>query len=123
MKKFALVALALVAVLPVFAHAQLGNIENIVEAIGRLVELATPIVVGIALLVFFWGLVKFIFASGDGDAKEQGKNLMIGGIIALFVIVSIVGIIRFIGSAVGVDQGGTLPVPGVEDGTGGNIKR
>ncbi len=115
MKKLALVALAAVAVLPVFAHAQLGNIENIVEAIGRLVELATPIVVGIALLVFFWGLVKFIFASGDGEAKEQGKNLMIGGIIALFVIVSIVGIIRFIGSAVGVDQGGNLPVPGVEN--------
>ena len=114
MKRIGLIALGAVAILPAFAHAQLGNVENIVDAIVRLVDLATPIVVGIALLVFFWGLVKFIFASGNEDAKEQGKNLMIGGIIALFVIVSIVGIIRWIGDAVGVDQGGTLPVPGVE---------
>ena len=112
MKKVGLIVLGAAAILPAFAHAQLGNVENIVEAIGRLVDLATPIVVGIALLVFFWGLVKFL--ASDGEDKDKGKNLMIGGVIALFVIVSIVGIIRWIGDAVGVDQGGNLPVPGVE---------
>ena len=118
MKRIGLIALASVAILPAFAHAQLGNVENIIEQIGNLVNLATPIVVGIALLVFFWGLVKFL--ASDGEDKEKGKNLMIGGIIALFVIVSIVGIIRWIGDAVDIDQGGTLPVPGVDDTAGGN---
>lgn len=114
MKRFGLISLAALALLPACAHAQLGNVENIVEAIGRLVDLATPIVVGIALLVFFWGLVKFIFASGNEDAKEQGKNLMIGGIIALFVIVSIAGILQWIGEAVGIGEGDPLNVPEVE---------
>lgn len=120
MKKFSIAAVAALAFIPGFVFAAigdggLGNIENLVEAIGRIVDLATPIVVGIALLVFFWGLVKFIFAQGNEDAKEQGKRLMIGGVIALFVIVSVVGIINFIGDAIGVDQGGSLPVPTVEN--------
>jgi hypothetical protein len=40
---------------------------------------------------------------------------MIWSVVALFVMVSIVGIINFIGNAVGVNQGGSLPVPTVEN--------
>ncbi len=54
------------------------------------------VLVAVGLLVFFWGLVKFIFRV-DGDEKviESGKKLMVWGIIALFVMVSVWGIIRF----------------------------
>lgn len=100
--------------LPAIASAQLGNVENLLEAIGRLVSLATPIVVGLALIAFFWGLVKYIFSAGEEDSKKEGIRLMIGGVIAIFVIVSLVGIIKFIGNAVGVGQGGKLDVPKVE---------
>jgi heme/copper-type cytochrome/quinol oxidase subunit 2 len=98
-----------------FAFAQLGNVENIVQSIGNLVNLATPIVVGLALLAFFWGLVKFIFSADDEEARKGAKSLMIWSVVALFVMVSIVGIINFIGNAVGVNQGGSLPVPTVEN--------
>ncbi len=94
------------------ANPELGNLETLLKAIGKLVSLATPIVIGLALLAFFWGLVKFIFASSDDD-KKSGKSFMIGGIIALFVMVAIVGIIKFIASAFDVETGGTLPTPGV----------
>ncbi|MDQ5927866.1 MAG: hypothetical protein QG633_304 [Patescibacteria group bacterium] len=104
--------------LPVLVFAQntdpkLGNLETLLESIGDLINLATPIVIGLALLAFFWGLVKFIFASSDDD-KKSGKSFMIGGIIALFVMIAIVGIVKFIASAFGVETGGDLPVPGVE---------
>lgn len=107
--------------LPVLAFAatsgsdpDLGNVTTLLTSIGKLVNLATPIVIGLALLAFFWGLVKFIFASSDDD-KKSGKSFMIGGIIALFVMVAIVGIIKFIASAFDVETGGSLPVPGVEE--------
>lgn len=115
MKKSWKVLALLSAVTPAFAFAQLGNIENIVEAIGNLVKLATPIVVGLALLAFFWGLVKFIFSQGDEGSRKEAKGLMIWSVVALFIMISIVGIINFIGNALDIDQGGTLPVPGVED--------
>lgn len=114
---------ASVYLLPVLAFAannnsgpELDNLTTLLESIGKLVNLATPIVIGLALLAFFWGLVKFIFAASDDD-KKSGKSFMIGGIIALFVMIAIVGIIKFIASAFGVegDLGGTLPVPTVEE--------
>lgn len=108
-------ALAVLSALtPVLAFAQLGNVENIVESIGNLIKLATPIVVGLALLAFFWGLVKFIFSAGDEDARKDAKHLMIWSVIALFIMISIVGIINFIGNALDIDQGGELDVPTVE---------
>ncbi|MCI0619847.1 pilin [Candidatus Wolfebacteria bacterium] len=103
------------ALLPVATvHAQLGNIEDIVDGIGRIVSLLTPIVVGIALLAFFWGLAKFIFSAGDEEARKAGKQIMIYGIIALFIMISIWGIVRFIGDALDIDpERNPGAVPGV----------
>jgi len=61
-----------------------------------------------ALLFFFWGVAKYILASGDEDAKIQGRRIIIVGIIALFVISAIGGILYFIGGELGIplDSGG-----------------
>ncbi len=97
MKKFAIFALLAA---PSFAFAQqLTGIQNLLVSIGRLVDLALPIVVGLALLGFFWGLVTFIWGGGD---KEKAKSLMGWSILALFVMVSIWGIINFIGGSLGI---------------------
>jgi hypothetical protein len=114
MKKTAVILAGAMTFVPLFAFAQLGNVENIVESIGNLVSLATPIVVGLALLAFFWGLVKFIFSAGDEEARKGAKSLMIWSVIALFVMISIVGIINFIGNALDINQGGSLDVPEVQ---------
>ncbi|MBI2673723.1 MAG: hypothetical protein HYX23_00360 [Candidatus Zambryskibacteria bacterium] len=111
MKKVIPIALALAPAL-VFAQS-LSNIQTLVQSIGRLVNLALPIVVGIALLAFFWGLVKFIFAQGDETAKADAKKIMLWGLIALFVMISVWGLVRFIGTALGVNQGDTIIVPTV----------
>ncbi|PIP55933.1 MAG: hypothetical protein CO183_01230 [Candidatus Zambryskibacteria bacterium CG_4_9_14_3_um_filter_42_9] len=83
----------------VFAAEFLDNVKDLITAFGNIVSTAIPIVVGLALLIFFWGLVKFIFAQGSEDAKEQGKRIMIWGTIALFVMVSIWGIVAFMQEA------------------------
>ena len=106
--------LGLFAALPLLASAQtLGNIETFIESVGRLVGILLPIVVAIALLVFFWGLVKFIFAQGNEEAKADAKKIMLWGLIALFVMVSVWGLVEFIGNALGVGQGDTIIVPTV----------
>ncbi len=61
-----------------------------------LAETAIPVVAGLALVVFFWGLAKFILHSGDEKGREEGKEVMKWGIIALFVLVSIWGIVFFL---------------------------
>ena len=108
------VIFATLALAPAFAFAQtLGNIEILVKSIGNLVGLALPIVVAIALLAFFWGLVKYIFAQGNEESKADAKKIMLWGVIALFVMVSVWGLVRFIGNALGIGQGDTIIVPKV----------
>jgi len=85
------------------------NIKGLIEAVGGLINPLIAILVGLALLVFFWGLAKFIFrAGGDTKAVEEGKTLMIWGLIALFVMVSVWGIISFIQNAF-LPGGGSTP--------------
>lgn len=107
------VILAAALLSPAVAFAQtLGNLETLLRSIGRLIDIALPIIVAIALLAFFWGLVKFIFAGADED-KAAGKRLMIWGIVALFVMVSVWGLVRFVGGALSIEQGGTINLPEV----------
>jgi hypothetical protein len=108
MKKIIIAALALT---PAFTFAQeLGNLNNLLNSFGGLVDLALPIVMALALLAFFWGLVKFIFAAGDEGAKDEGKRIMIWGLVALFVMVSVWGLVRFIGDALDINPVGSPEV-------------
>ena len=70
--------------------------------------------VGIALLGFFWGLAMFIFSAGAGDEgkRAEARSIMIYGVIALFVMVSVWGLVGFLGNTVGITPGqtsGTIP--------------
>jgi len=80
-------------VFPAIALAQINTVKDLLTAITSLIALLIPLAYGLALLFFLWGIAKFIFKAGDEKAKEEGKRLMIWGIVGLFVITSIWGII------------------------------
>src|SRR3989338_305331 len=88
---------------PFIVSAQSNGIRGLIRDTGFLITLLIPVVVGFALLSFFWGLVRFIFhVGGDEKAVEEGKRIMTWGLIALFVMISVWGIIAFV-------QGELLP--------------
>ena len=112
MKKVFTLAITLGAPLFAFA-ADLGNIDSLVVAIGGIVSKLIPIAFAIGLLFFFWGLAQYILSSGNEETKAQGRNMMIWGVIALFVMASVWGLVAFIGNALGIDQTDTIQVPKV----------
>ncbi|GIW68115.1 MAG: hypothetical protein KatS3mg099_063 [Candidatus Parcubacteria bacterium] len=103
---------ALVATaLPVAASAQQLQEygESLLGQLGTIVSLLIPIVFALILLAFFWGLAKFVF-SGAPEGKEDGKNLMLWSVIALFVAASIWGIVNLLQGIFGTtDQNVTVP--------------
>jgi hypothetical protein len=118
MKRFFLVAAVALLTLPTLAYAQeLNNIQRLLDSIGRLISAALPIVAGLALLAFFWGVAMFIFAQADESKKVEAKKIMIWSVVALFVMVSVWGLVRFINNALGIQQErtpDTLPtIPGL----------
>ena len=85
------------------------NFSGLVNIFIELSLLAIPVVAGIALLAFIWGLIKFISrVGGDEKAVTEGQKLMIWGLIALFVMMSVWGILRFFSTSIGF-QGFGLP--------------
>jgi hypothetical protein len=70
--------------------------------------------VGVAVLAFFWFLILFIW-KGREDGAEKTRSLAGMGyaILAIFVMVSIWGIVGALGGIFGIGQGGSVPIPGI----------
>lgn len=72
------------------------------------------VVATLALLLFFWGVALFIYSAGDDTRRAEGKKRMIWGIIALFVIFAIWGIISLLCQLTGIScEADDLPAPGM----------
>jgi hypothetical protein len=68
--------------------------------LGRLVDLiinpALSLIAAFAVMYFFWGIFIFIKDSDNETARNDGKTAMIWGIIGLFIIIAVHGIIGLI---------------------------
>ena len=87
--------------LPLFAATSL-TFGDLVHRINGIVALAIPIVGGAALLAFFVGITRFILSADETKANEEGKFLMTWGLVAMFVMFSIWGILRLLGRTIGI---------------------
>ncbi len=64
------------------------NFKTVVDYISDIIAILVPILVGIAFIVFFWGLSKFILNSGKPEEIKNGRTYMLWGILALFVLMT-----------------------------------
>ena len=50
----------------------------------------------IALLIFFYGIAKYLYAAGSEEDSAEGRSIMLWGLISMFVIVCVWGIVILI---------------------------
>ncbi len=55
-----------------------------------------PLLFAIAIGVFVWGIVQYIKNAADSKKREEGRNFMIYGVVSIFVIVSMWGLVGFL---------------------------
>lgn len=111
MKKIAVLGLSISALAPSVALA--ATVDSVLDKTGNLIGTATPIIVALALLYFFWGLARYILNSGDEEKKAEGRNIMIWGIIALFVMISVWGLVNILANTFSVNDGSRIDIPSV----------
>ena len=70
-----------------------ATFSSVVASILGIFYLLEWLLSGMALIIFFVGLVKFIGSAGSTKSQKEGYVLMVWGLIALFVIFSIQGIL------------------------------
>ncbi len=95
MKKFGIVALSFA--LPAVASAQssIGNVWDIFSFVKRILDTALPLLIAAAVVWFVYGLFQ-LFLAADDEKKEKAKNTVIWGVIALFVMVSVWGLVNIL---------------------------
>ncbi len=94
--------------LPLVAFAQTPtNLIGLISFAGDVANRLIPLLIAAALVVFFWGILQYIWK------KEGAKEIMIAGILGLFVMVSIWGIIRIAQNTFGVGNAAPVGIPQV----------
>src|SRR3990167_7525919 len=97
-------------------------INNFKDLVKKITENVFNPLVGLlltlALIYFFVGLVKYIMSAGDEEAKGAGRSIMINGVIALFVMAAVWGLVAILnqtflgGTTTPAPDPGTLIPPG-----------
>jgi len=90
MKKYILPVLALT---PFLALAVGYDITSLVEKIRGILNIIIPLLIAIAVVVFLFGVVKYVTSGGSEEKRVEARNTMIWGIVGLFVMVAVWGLV------------------------------
>lgn len=93
--------------LPLLASAQ--SLQGALTTIGNLANNLVAFLIVIAIIVFFFGLIKYL--GGGTEMKAKGLQIMLYGIIALFVMVSVWGLVRLLQNTFGITNNAPIPPP------------
>ena len=69
------------------------TLTSIINLITGLFNAAIPIAAGLALLAFFWGVANGFLNTDDAAKRKDAQTMLVWSMIALFVIMTLAGII------------------------------
>ncbi len=96
---------------PFVANAQ--SITGVTTLLSALINYAIGILIGVAIIAFFMGLIRYLFSAKGEDTKKGAIKLMIYGILAIAVMLSVYGLVRLLQNTFGVGNGTAVPPPSI----------
>ena len=88
--------------------------QNLTQIIGLFIDIGLeliPFMGAVAFLVFAFGVARFIRSAGSEKEIKESKNFLIWGVVGMFVLATIWGIVSFLQGEFGFKQGGTVGIP------------
>ena len=67
---------------------------SLVNQFVDLINLAIPVLIGVGIILFLYTVVRYIAKAGDASGKSAERQAIVWGLVALFVLFSIWGIIN-----------------------------
>ena len=103
-------------VLPALTSA--ATLLNTLALANTFLNALIGLFITLAIVVFFWGLIKYLVNAGE--EKSEGLQIMFYGVLAIFVMVSIWGIIRLLQSTFSVTSTSPVIPQGIQINTSGS---
>ena len=96
----------------------LTNISQVIQRFQAVINIVIPFIIGLAVLVIIYGIFSFISSAGDEEARGTAKQFIIWGIIGVFLMLSVWGLVTILYNSFGTDAaaaknasiGNTIPV-------------
>lgn len=86
------------------------TLDSSLGSVSGLINQLIPIVISIALLLFLIGIVQYVTAGGDEERRAAARGMIIFGVIALFVMVSVWGFVNILAKTFFNGQTTSVPV-------------
>ncbi len=117
-KTFLKLGVLSVFVAPAIAGAQsIGGILGLLAQANDLINRLIPFIIALTVLIFLWGIFRLVMAGGDGEARKEAQGYIIWGVVALFVMVSVWGLVNILVRSVNLDNTAP-PAPGLPTSAG-----
>ena len=105
----------ILALSPLVAFAQDAKpVISVLTHFLAFLNVMIKVFIVIAFLVFGWGVIKLMTAGEDQKKRSDAKGILTWGIIGIFVLASMGGIITLIKSYTGVADNKPIEVPKFE---------
>lgn len=86
------------------------NAETKLDTIGHifnwasctLISFVIPFLFSLATVAFIWGIIQFVLNADNEEKRKKGKNFMIWGLISLFFMVSMWGLVGVLTNTFGI---------------------
>lgn len=114
---FALAPMLALVSAPTIARAAGGGprleyFEGLLGSIYTILQQLTIILIGLAVVLFLWGLLTYLFTSSD-EKKGQLKGYLFSGLIILFVMTTLWGIIYWLRQVLDIQAADAGSGPGI----------
>jgi len=112
MKKVLISVSMFVAPMMALAQSKVNSIWDLFSLVNRVLNTLVPLFIALAVVFFIWQVFMYAVA-GDEEKKKASKVNIIYGIVGIFVMVSIWGLVNILQ--------GTFGTAGVAPGNVGNL--
>lgn len=101
-KRFIVLASIAAIITPSYAFA-VSTFADLITYLITTINQAVGFLIALAVLLFIYGVVRYMLAGGDEEAVKTGRKYILWGIIGLAVIVSVWGLVNLLTTSLGLD--------------------
>ena len=86
------------------SNLNLTNVGNILQFFScTLIRSVVPLLFTLATAAFIWGIIQYFLNPDNEEKRKAGKSYMTWGIVALFIMVSMWGLVGILSNTFGIN--------------------